>query len=105
MAKEKTYVDELKKLKEYLYSESNEDAKRPLIFPLFKKLYPDRFKTESDANGADGYVEGQILIECKTSYSQWVEGFFQALHYNKRHGLVYSTVMCKQELQMQKNGK
>ncbi len=85
--------DELNAFKEYLKSDSNEDAKRPLLYPLFRKLFKDKFKIESDAHGADVYVAGQIIVESKSDFSEWLEGFYQALHYHKRFGLAYSTVM------------
>lgn len=88
-----TFSEEIKQLKKYLYSESNEDAKRPLLYPFFKKLNPDKFKIESDACGADVYIEGQIIVEAKSHYSDWLDGFYQALHYHKKHGLVYSVVV------------
>ena len=47
---------ELNNLKEYLLSKSSEDAKRPLVYPFFKKLFGKNFKVESDAEGADGYL-------------------------------------------------
>lgn len=93
MAKQKSYSDELESFKEYLRSPDNEDAKRPLIYPLFKKLFPDKFKIESNAKNADVYVEGQLIVECKTDASQWLEGFYQALHYHKKFGLTYSTII------------
>ena len=31
-----TFTEEIKQLKKYLYSDSNEDAKRPLLYPFFK---------------------------------------------------------------------
>ncbi|MFN8258083.1 MAG: hypothetical protein U0W24_20505 [Bacteroidales bacterium] len=93
MAVQANFTEEKNKLKQYLKSDSNEDAKRPLIYPLFHKLYKDKFKIESDAHGADVYIEGQIIVECKTSYADWLDGFYQALHYHKKHGLVYSIVM------------
>lgn len=93
MAKEISLSDEAFKFSQYLESEDNEDAKRQLVFPLFNKLFKDKFKTESAANGADIYVIGQVIVECKSDSSQWVEGFYQALHYNRRHGLVYNTIM------------
>lgn len=92
MAK-KSYGEELESFKEYLRSPDNEDAKRPLIYPLFKKLFPDKFKIESNAKNADVYVEGQLIVECKTDASQWLEGFYQALHYHKKFGLTYSTII------------
>lgn len=88
-----TFTEEIKQLKKYLYSDSNEDAKRPLLYPFFKKLNPDKFKIESDACNADAYIEGQIIVEAKTDYSDWLEGFYQALHYHKKHGLMYSIVV------------
>lgn len=87
------FADELGKLREYLRSEDNEDAKRPLLYPLFQKLFKDKFKIESNAQGADVYVEGQIIIESKTSADQWLEGFYQGLHYQKKFGLAYNTIM------------
>ncbi len=85
--------DELEKFKEYLRKENNEDAKRPLLYPLFHKLFKEKFKIESDAHGADVYIEGQLLVESKTDISQWLEGFYQALHYHRRFGLAYNTIM------------
>src|ERR1035437_1642596 len=85
--------DELEKFKEYLKSESNEDAKRHLLYPLFKKLFKDKFKTESDVHGADIYVEGQLIVEAKSDQAQWLEGFYQALHYHKKFGLTYNTII------------
>lgn len=92
MAK-KTFSDELELFKEYLKSDSNEDAKRPLLYPLFKKLYGDKFKVESDTFGADIYIQGKLIVESKTNYSQWLDGFYQALHYRRKFGLVYNTIM------------
>ena len=92
MAKSST-GEELQKFTEYLRSESNEDAKRADLFPLFKKLFKDKLKSESDAHGADVYVEGKLIVECKSSESQWLEGFYQALHYQKKYGLAYNTVI------------
>ncbi len=88
-----TYSDELEQFKRYLRSDANEDAKRPDLYPLFKKLYKDKFKIESDAQGADVYVAGQLIVEAKSKYAQWMEGFYQALHYHKKYGLSYNTIM------------
>ena len=93
MAKTISYFDELKKLKGYFKSESNEDAKRPLLYPLFKKLFGDKFKIESDACGADVYIDGKIIVEAKTDSTDWLEGFYQALHYHKKFGLTYSMII------------
>src|ERR1019366_6285464 len=86
-----SHSDELEKLREYLRSDSNEDAKRHLLYPLFKKLFKDKFKIESDTHGADIYIEGQLIVEAKSNHSQWLEGFYQALHYQKKFGLSSNT--------------
>jgi hypothetical protein len=49
--------------------------------------------SESDAQGADVYVAGRLIVECKSTESQWLEGFYQALHYQRKFGLAYGTVM------------
>lgn len=89
----KSFIEEKKLFQKFLYSESNEDAKRHLLYPLFQKLNKEKFKIESDACGADVYIEGQIIVESKTTHSQWLEGFYQALHYHKKHGLAYSIIV------------
>jgi hypothetical protein len=95
MAKNISYDQELRSLQKYIESTENEDAKRQLLYPLFTKLFKDKFKIESALNthGADGYVEGQLIIEAKTNFSQWLDGFYQALHYKKKFGLSYNSIM------------
>lgn len=95
MAKEISYDAELKLLQKYIESAENEDAKRPLLFPLFSKIFKDKFTSESATGtfGADGYVEGRLIIEAKSSHSQWLEGFYQALHYKQKYGLSFTTIM------------
>ncbi|AWM34435.1 hypothetical protein [Hymenobacter nivis] len=41
------------------------------------------FLCESDANGADGYVRGRLVIELKGDHEDWLAGFYQALHYGR----------------------
>lgn len=45
----KQVVMEVESFREYLRSDKNEDTKTPLLYPLFKKLYGDRFRIESDS--------------------------------------------------------
>src|SRR5665213_803386 len=85
--------DELESFKKYLRSSDNEDARRALLYPLFRKLFGDKMKIESAACGADVYIDGLLIIEAKTIFTQWLEGFYQALHYQKKYGLGYHTVM------------
>lgn len=84
-------MKELDGLKKFLLSESSEKAKDYLVFPLFQNLFKNKFKKESDAEGADTYIEGKLLVELKTGEKDFVAGFFQALHYAKK-GLSFSSV-------------
>ncbi len=87
------YSAELLQLRNYLLSGDNEDSKRPLLYPLFQKLFKEKFKVESNVSGADVYVEGKLIVESKTDYAQWLDGFYQALHYQRRYGLAYNTII------------
>ncbi len=87
----KPYYEELDGIRQYITSDLNEDAKRPLVYPLFKALFPEKFKVESNASSADVYIQGELVVELKSRYDQWLEGFYQALHYSKK-GLSYSSV-------------
>ncbi len=95
MAKAVSYDQEIKSFQKYIESNENEDAKRPLLFPLLKKIFKDKFTSESatGTNGADGYVEGILIVEAKTNFSQWLDGFYQALHYKQKHGLAFNTII------------
>jgi hypothetical protein len=88
----KAYYDELLGIQNYLESPLNEDAKRDWIKPLFRKLFGEKFRCESAAAGADGYVEGKLLIELKSNFDQWFDGFYQGLHYAKL-GLSYPILL------------
>ncbi|MDP8205704.1 MAG: hypothetical protein P9L92_03490 [Candidatus Electryonea clarkiae] len=72
-------------------SESSESAKDHLVFPLFIKLFGHKFKKETDAQGADIYIEGKLVVELKTDYGDFISGFYQALHYEKK-GLTFSAI-------------
>ena len=89
--KEKLDWNELNQLKEYLLNPGTEKAKDHLAFPLFKKLFGNKFKKESDAAGADAYIEGKLLVELKSNYDNYLKGFYQALHYAKL-GLTFSAI-------------
>ena len=89
--KEKSDWKELNQLKEYLLNPGTESAKDYLVFPLFQKLFGSKFKKESDAVGADTYIEGKLLVELKSDYDDYLKGFYQALHYAKQ-GLTFSAI-------------
>lgn len=84
-------MKELNGLKEYLLNDSSEDAKRHQVYPFFKKIYKKEFKTESDAEGADIYIEGHLLVELKSANKDWLSGFYQGLHYSKK-GLSFPNI-------------
>ena len=74
---------ELADLKECLLNGRNEDANRPLVYSFFRGLFGKDFLVESDAQAADGYVEGKLLVELKSSNRDWLKGLYQGLHYQK----------------------
>ncbi|MBI5403418.1 MAG: hypothetical protein HY959_08435 [Ignavibacteriae bacterium] len=84
-------MKELEGLKKFLLSESSEKAKDYLVFPLFQNLFKSKFKKETDAKGADTYIEGKLLVELKTGEKDFIAAFFQALHYAKK-GLSFSSI-------------
>lgn len=83
--------NEVDQLKKFLISKSKERAKDHLVFPLFEKLFNGKFKKESDAAGADIYIEGKLVVELKSDSDDFVSGLYQALHYEKK-GLSFSAV-------------
>jgi hypothetical protein len=89
----KKFSEELSLFEKFIKGTESENAKRPLLYPLFKKLYGDKMKIESAAYNADIYIDGLLIVESKTEHTQWLEGFYQALHYQKKFGLAYNTVM------------
>ena len=84
-------MKEREQLKEFIQSESSENAKDHLVFPLFQKLFGNKFKKQSDAYDADIYIDGKLLVELKSKTEDSIGGFFQALHYSKK-GLSFSSV-------------
>jgi hypothetical protein len=82
---------ELNQFEKYLLDPGSEKAKDYLAFPLFQKLFGSKFKKESDAEGADTYIGGKLLVELKSDSDDWRKGFYQALHYAKK-GLTFSAV-------------
>ena len=62
---------------------SSENAKGDYVRGFFRQLFKDQFLCESDANGADGYVRGRLVIELKGDHDDWLAGFYQALHYGR----------------------
>ncbi len=89
--RKESYQNELDQFRDYLLNPGGEKAKDYLTFPLFKKLFGIKFKKESNAEGADIYVEGKLLVELKSGLDDWRKGFYQALHYAKK-GLSFSAV-------------
>lgn len=82
---------ELEQFKKYLLNPGSENAKDHLVFPLFQKLFGSKFRKQSDAQGADIYIEGKLLVELKSESDAYLSGFYQALHYAKK-GLTFSAV-------------
>ncbi len=83
--------NELKQFEKYLLDPGTENAKDHFVFPLFQKLFPGKLKKQSDAEGADIYIEGKLLVELKSDADDFIAGFYQGLHYAKL-GLAFSAV-------------
>jgi hypothetical protein len=83
--------NELKQFKKYLLEPGSENAKDHLVFPLFQKLFGGKFKKQSNAEGADIYIDGKLLVELKSTADDFLAGFYQGLHYGKK-GLAFSAV-------------
>src|ERR1039457_2614584 len=54
-------------------------------------MFGSKFKKQSDAEGADTYIEGKLLVELKSDADDFIAGFYQGLHYSKL-GLAFSAV-------------
>lgn len=76
---------------QFLTTNASENAKSHLPIAFLQEAVGERFSKESAAEGADGYFEGRLIVELKSDSDQWLEAFFQALHYRKR-GLTFSAV-------------
>lgn len=83
-----------KSLRQFLLqpSERNEDQ----ALSYFRQLYPDTFRRQSDAKGADGYVPGHFVLEVKGDTDDWHSALWQALCYASK-GLSFTLVVvaCK----------
>lgn len=76
----------------YINSNESENAKTAGVRQFFAQVFgKDNFTYESAANSADGYVKGRLVVELKTKHEDWLPGFYQALHYQKR-GLGFAHV-------------
>ena len=79
----------LETLKEYILSPKSEERKRHLIYQYFSELFPKSFSQEKLKS--DIYIDGQLIVETKSHAVDFLEGFFQALHYRKK-GLTFSAI-------------
>jgi len=82
---------EIDLLYEYVTGKGTEKSTDFLVFPLFRKLFSNKFSKETDAQGADIYINGQLVIELKTKKEDWLPAFYQALDYGRR-GITFSAV-------------
>jgi hypothetical protein len=82
----------IESLRDYITSSKNEDSKRHLVYDFFKEAFKGKkISFESDASRSDIYIEGQLVIELKGTFLDFIDGFYQALHYKKK-GLAFSAI-------------
>jgi hypothetical protein len=93
MSKKVDFSEALESLKQFLKSDKKDDKQKGLLFPLFKILFGKSFKTFSNLDFPDGYVEGKLILLVKNNDYQWLEGFFQSLHFHKKYGFDFHTVI------------
>jgi hypothetical protein len=93
MSKKVDFSEALESLKQFLKSDKKDDKQKGLLFPLFKILFGKSFKTFSNTDFPDGYVEGKLILLVKNDDYQWLEGFFQSLHFHKKYGFDYHTLI------------
>jgi hypothetical protein len=67
-----------KKLLKFLFG-SAENASVDLVRAYLRTFFPGSFYCESEANNADGYVKGKIVLETKNAQRKWLDAYFQAL--------------------------
>lgn len=84
-------MNNLDGIREYIRHPASENAKNHLVFPYFSEHFGKAFKRESEAEGADVYIEGRLIVELKTKEDAWLAGFYQALHYAQK-GLSFSAL-------------
>lgn len=79
----------------YINSAESENSKTAGVRQFFTQAFgKDNFTYESAAQGADGHVKGRLVVELKTKHDDWLPGFYQALHYQKRGlGFAHITVI------------
>ena len=79
----------------YITDPSAENAKAADVREFFRQLFKDQFSCEANAENADGYVCGRMVVELKGHHDDWLPGFYQALHYAKKGlGFAHITVLA-----------
>lgn len=77
----KNYKKEVNSIIQYL-RDGKEEQNRNLVYPLFEALFPKDYTIEND--DSDIYIPATLLVEIKTHYTSFLDGFFQGLHYAKK---------------------
>lgn len=79
-------------LQEYLLqpNERNED----LALAYFRHLYGEKFKRQTDAALADGYVAGHFVLELKGNSNDWFAALLQGLAYERKQLAFSIVVVC-----------
>jgi hypothetical protein len=86
---------EYARVSKYITDPSPENAKAADVREFYRQLFKDQFSYEANAENADGYVRGRMVIELKGKHDDWLSGFYQALHYAKKGlGFAHITVLA-----------
>jgi len=60
-------------------TDPSERADEDLVLGWFRHAFGNSFTRQADANRADGYVPGHLVLELKGNSRDWLSGLFQAL--------------------------
>ena len=86
---------EYARIYKYITDPSPENAKAADVREFYRQMFKDQFLYEANAENADGYVRGRMVIELKGKHDDWLSGFYQALHYAKKGlGFAHVTVLA-----------
>lgn len=78
-------------------SQGEEKANEDMALQYFRHLFPPpNFKRQSEASGADGYVQGHFVLELKGKKEDWLKGLMQALAYKQSLNFSCVVVIAKQ---------
>ena len=66
---------EYARIYQYITDPSPENAKAADVREFYRQLFKDQFLYEANAENADGYVRGRMVVELKGKHDDWLPAF------------------------------